>query len=245
MSLLDKKLAAYTTSGLNVRWVPIDRVIPAVDPSEKMGLGDAQRLAEKIKHSGRFVAIEVVEAPEGFYIEDGNTRYAAAKVLGMKEVPVSDVETSSKTAKQYDNASTQINVPKTVADQIHRIGQELIPDEHLAGDGRVEVLHITVKYGVQPDEQTFRQAIAGRPAFPVTLGNIVTFPDAESEGTPVVIEVHGHELETLHELIAQAMGTLPDEFAYTPHITVAYVTPKEAQHYAGNDAFVGIELPVE
>src|SRR5271169_4463472 len=112
-----------------------------------------------------------------------------------------------KLAREYDNASTQINLPEGVAAQITRIGQELIPDEHLAGDGRVEVLHITVKYGVQPDEQTFRQAIAGRPAFPVTLGNIVTFPDAESEGTPVVIEVPGHELETLHELIAQAMGT--------------------------------------
>lgn len=249
MSLLDKKLAAYTSSGLNVRWVPIERVIPAVDPNEKMGLGDAQRLAEMIKRSGRFDAIEVTESPEGFYIEDGNTRYAAAKVLGMKEIPVGDVETKvssllDKKAGIHENASTQINVPKNVADQIIAIGKELIPEEHLQGEGRVTQPHITVKYGVQPSEQLLQQALAGHSSFPISLGNTVAFMNSENNagGTPVVVEVHGHELDALHNAVMEAMGTMPDDLPYVPHITVAYVKPDEAQHYVGSDAFTGIKF---
>jgi 2'-5' RNA ligase/GNAT superfamily N-acetyltransferase len=147
-----------------------------------------------------------------------------------------------KTARQYDNASTQINVPPEIAAEITRIGKELIPDEHLAGDGRVEVIHVTIKYGVEPDQSTLQQTIAGYKSFEVSLGKTVVFPDAESEGVPVVIEVHGHEFDALHKAIAAAMGTLPDEFAYTPHITVAYVAQKEAQHYAGKDNFVGMKF---
>jgi GNAT superfamily N-acetyltransferase/2'-5' RNA ligase len=150
-----------------------------------------------------------------------------------------------KNAKQYDNASTQINVPPEIAAEIARIGKELIPDEHLAGDGRVEVLHVTVKYGVQPDQRTLQQAIAGYKSFEVSLGNTVIFPEASTEATPVVIEVHGHQFDALHKAIAEAMGTLPDDFPYTPHITVAYVKQAEAQHYAGLDNFVGIEFVAE
>jgi 2'-5' RNA ligase/GNAT superfamily N-acetyltransferase len=150
-----------------------------------------------------------------------------------------------KLAREYDNASTQINVPDEIAAEIIRIGRELIPDEHLAGDGRVEVIHVTIKYGVQPDENVLRQAIAGRKSFPVSLGKTMAFPEASGEGTPVVIEVHGHGFEELHKIIAQAMGTMPDDFPYTPHITVAYVGQVEAQHYAGRDEFAGIEFVAE
>ena len=251
MSLLTKKQARYQTSGLNVRWVPIDQVVPAIDPNEKIGLGDAQRLAEMIKRSGRFDAIEVKAHDGTLYIEDGNTRYAAAKVLGMQEVPVGDVETRTasllKKAGIHENASTQINVPKDVADKIIAIGKELIPDEHLAGEGRVEQPHVTVKYGVQPDEGVLQQTLAGRTSFPITLGSTVAFTNSDNNagGTPVVVEVHGHDLEALHDAVMQAMGTMPDDLPYVPHITIAYVNPDEAQHYVGSDAFTGIKFTAE
>jgi 2'-5' RNA ligase len=247
MSLLIRKTARFETSGLNVRWVPIENLVPAVDPSEKMGLGDAQRLAELIKKNGYFEAIEVAQYGDDpkLYIEDGNTRYAAAKVLGMKQVPVGDVQLGvKKNSKQHENASTQINVPPSVAQEIIRIGRELIPDEYLAGEGRVMTPHVTVKYGVQPNEQALRQAITGRGSFSVALGKTEVFVNSENNagGTPVVVEVHGHELTSLHKLVMDAIGTMPDSLPYIPHITIAYVKANEAQHFAGSDAFDGISF---
>src|SRR5271170_6002995 len=149
---------------------------------------------------------------------------------------------SKKIAGVHENASTQINVPKGVADQIIRIGRELIPEEHLAGEGRVEQPHITVKYGVDPQEQVLRQTLAAYTTFPVELGKVVVFVGEKNNagGTPVVVEVHGDELAELHRAVMEAMGTLPDDHAYTPHITIAYIKPEEAQHYAGDDSFGGI-----
>lgn len=149
-----------------------------------------------------------------------------------------------KIAGVHENASTQINVPKSVAEQIIRIGRELIPDEHLAGEGRVEQPHVTVKYGIDPKEQVLRQTLAGHAAFVVQLGKVIVFTNSDNNagGTPVVIEVHGDALAELHQVVMDAIGTLPDELPYTPHITVAYVKPEEAQHYAGDDAFGGIEF---
>lgn len=151
---------------------------------------------------------------------------------------------TKKQAGIHENASTQINVPKGVADRIIAIGQELIPDEHLAGEGRVMQPHVTVKYGVQPDEQLLQQALAGRSSFPISLGSTVAFTNSENNagGVPIVIEVHGHALEELHDAVMKAMGTMPDDLPYVPHITVAYLKPDEAQHYVGSDAFVGINF---
>lgn len=151
---------------------------------------------------------------------------------------------TKKQAGTHENASTQINVPEDVAAQIIAIGKELIPDEHLAGEGRVEQPHVTVKYGVQPQEELLQQALAGRTSFPIQLGKTVAFTNSENNagGTPIVVEVHGHELEALHDAVMQAMGTLPDDLPYVPHITVAYVKPEEAQHYVGSDAFTGLKF---
>src|SRR5271163_4866505 len=181
--------------------------------------------------------------------------YSKSTLYG-KGTPFSDAKAVYKTHKQWgfmsllhkkiagvhENASTQINVPKGVADQIIRIGRELIPDEHLAGEGRVEQPHITVKYGVDPNEQVLQQALAGHTAFSVELGKVIVFTNSDNNagGIPVVIEVHGDELPALHRAVMEAMGTMPDDLPYTPHITIAYVKPEEAQHYAGDDSFGGI-----
>jgi 2'-5' RNA ligase/GNAT superfamily N-acetyltransferase len=248
MSLLVKK-ARFKTYGENVRWVPIERVVPAVSPEEKGVLG-ARQLAQKIEASGVFEAIEVKEYDGEYYIEDGNTRYAAARILGMKEVPVGDIQTThSKTSKSHENASTQIDVPASVARKIYEIGKELIPDEMLAGEGRVTKLHVTVKYGVREDAETLRQAVAGRGSFPVMLGKTEVFQPSESEregALPVVVEVHGHELEWLHDAVTKSIGTvIPNDKPYVPHITIAYVKPAESTHFAGSDAFHGISFSAD
>lgn len=147
-----------------------------------------------------------------------------------------------KQAKIHENASTQINAPEAVAASIRDLADDFIPDSALAGDGRVDDLHVTVKYGVSEDVEKLRSILAGYTPFSVTLGNVIVFdPSDSSDGVaPVVVEIHADELTSLHEAVAEAIGTLPDTFPYTPHMTLAYIKPEESAHYAGSDTFSGI-----
>src|SRR5271154_2669547 len=147
-------------------------------------------------------------------------------------------------SKLHTHASTQIDVPMGVASKIMEIGQELIPDEYLSGEGRVQELHVTVKYGVQSNEQALRQICARHSPFSGTLGKTQVFVNSENNagGIPVVVEVRGSEFGDLHAEVAAAMGTVADEFPYVPHITIAYVKENEAQHFAGSDLFAGISF---
>src|SRR5271157_812393 len=148
----------------------------------------------------------------------------------------------NKDAKVHENASTQIDVPSGVAARIIEIGKKLIPDEALAGDGRVEHSHVTLKYGVSEDEQALQQALVGQQPFTVTLGKVLVFEPSESSGggSPVVVEAHAPQLEPLKDAIGERMGKFKDTFAYSPHVTVAYVKPDQAEQFAGSDAFAGI-----
>lgn len=147
-----------------------------------------------------------------------------------------------KDAKLHENASTQIDVPGGVASKIIETGRKLIPDDALAGDGRVEHVHITLKYGVREDEDLLAQSLVGHAPFTVTLGKVMVFEPSESSGgeAPVVVEAHASQLEPLKESIGERMGKFKDTFPYSPHVTVAYVKPDQAERFAGSDAFAGI-----
>src|SRR5271168_562435 len=83
-------------------------------------------------------------------------------------------------AKTHENASTQIDVPGSVAAKIIQIGQQLIPDEALQGEGRVGNIHVTVKYGVQEDTEMLRSVVSKFGPFTVTLANTEVFTASES-----------------------------------------------------------------
>jgi 2'-5' RNA ligase len=145
-----------------------------------------------------------------------------------------------KDAKLHENASTQIDVPTNVAAKILELSKGLIPDDALSGDGRVEHLHLTLKYGVKPDAELLRQALVGQQPFTVTLGKVMVFEPSETTESPVVVEARAAELGPLHESVGEKMGTFRDTFPYNPHVTVAYVRPDAAEQFAGSDAFAGI-----
>ena len=151
----------------------------------------------------------------------------------------------TKVAKLHQNASTQIDVPSAIAAKIAEIGRKLIPDDVLAGDGREDHLHVTVKYGVRSDENLLRETLGNYPSFTVTLGKVLVFTPSESSGgeSPVVVEAHASELGPLHEAVGAAMGTFRDTFPYSPHVTIAYVRTKEANKFTGSDLFSGITFP--
>jgi 2'-5' RNA ligase len=131
-------------------------------------------------------------------------------------------------------ASTQINVPTEVAADIIAFGKALISDEDLAGKGREDQPHITLKYGVKEEPLTLENAVANYQPFDVEVGNVSVFPPSEqSDGAaPVVLKVNT-DLKPLHDDIHKAMGAKEDDFSYSPHLTLAYVKADAASKYDG------------
>jgi 2'-5' RNA ligase/8-oxo-dGTP pyrophosphatase MutT (NUDIX family) len=140
------------------------------------------------------------------------------------------------------NALTQINLPPKAAETVLKVGQE-IPEAELAGDGRETEPHITLKYGVEEDVIALTQALRDIEPFEVTLGKLHGFEGHST--TPIVALVEKTpEIENLKNAIDKAIGVRPDDFEYTPHVTVAYVTTEAAAKYEGSDALAGLAFTV-
>jgi 2'-5' RNA ligase superfamily/Phage Mu protein F like protein len=136
---------------------------------------------------------------------------------------------------KFKNCSTQVDVPEGLVDN------SFIEEDDLAGKGREADPHVTVKYGVNPDLQTLQQVLYSVDPFEATLGLVVAFePSEHSDGAaPIVIEVVSPELGRLHDLIGATIGCKADDFAYRPHLTLAYVKPEAVAKYQGRDDFKG------
>jgi GGDEF domain-containing protein/2'-5' RNA ligase len=148
---------------------------------------------------------------------------------------------------RYKNASTQVNLAPEQASKVKNAGM-MIPDHELAGNGREEQPHITVKYGVHDQAaETLRERLARTKPFQATLGKIKTFPPTENSGNAAVVhaEVHAPELEQLHKEVAKHVGNKADDFEFRPHITLAYVKPEVAHKYEGRSDLVGTKVPIK
>lgn len=170
----------------------------------------------------------------------------------LREGPLPEGKLAKKFAKMAKeeikpskNASTQINLPKELAHKIQAITKKVIDPADLMGDGFEDESHITVKYGVEENEDGLIEVVRGLAPFEVRFGKTHTFePSKSSDGAaPVVIEIDCPELHELHTAVADKIGNRPDDFEYKPHATLAYVKPEAASKYDGLDIFedVGFE----
>jgi 2'-5' RNA ligase len=147
----------------------------------------------------------------------------------------------NKKFSSYKYASTQINLPSELAKKVLALGAD-IPDEDLGNDGREMEAHLTIKYGIDGDEEeAIREAVKDFPQFEIILGTVTFFPPRNEDGTPVIIEVVlSDELKKFHDLIMDVAGIKKDEFPYAPHVTLAYVKDEEtAEKYSGDSALKG------
>jgi ParB/RepB/Spo0J family partition protein len=67
-------------------WLPIDKIFPDPDNPRETVLD--RELVTSIKKYGILVPIEVWQSNSGYIISKGHRRWAAAKQIGLKEVPV-------------------------------------------------------------------------------------------------------------------------------------------------------------
>jgi GGDEF domain-containing protein/2'-5' RNA ligase len=172
-----------------------------------------------------------------------------AEVSPGNEIPVPSRQAEAREVNQprYKNASTQVNLAPEQASKVKNAGM-MIPDHELAGNGREEQPHITVKYGVHDQAaETLREKLANTKPFEATLGKIKTFPPTENSDNAAVVhaEVHAPQLEQLHKEVAKHVGNKADDFEFRPHITLAYVKPEFAHKYEGRSDLVGTKVPID
>jgi 2'-5' RNA ligase len=125
---------------------------------------------------------------------------------------------------------------------------ESIADEDLAGDGREDHPHITVRYGINTDDvKKIEELLAKTASFSVKLEKTGVFPPSKSsDGAAVVyISASSPELSSLHAALGNTGCFKPSDFPdYKPHMTLAYVKTEVADKYAGLDVLQGQEFKV-
>jgi 2'-5' RNA ligase len=150
---------------------------------------------------------------------------------------VSEVKDRSAAPAEHKFSSTQVNLPKEIADKIFAFGRR-IPDKDLADNGRETEPHITIKYGLHGwDSKFVEEALAGEGPVTVKFGKVSLFENDDFDVVKVDVESPG--LHRLNKKIAESQPnteTFPD---YKPHITIAYVKKGKGKRYVGKGRLEG------
>lgn len=183
---------------------------------------------------------------DGMIAESDRMLDEAAQDLGMQldaqqeamvEQTIGEMQgTVEPPATEYDWASSQLRLMPREADAIiHRAAQNIDPaDLNEAEGGMEDEPHITIRYGLDPQEMAQAEAaLASMGPIEVEFGPVEIFEPEGKDYDVVVQTVDSPELRELRrrvEVSTQAPGeTFPD---YRPHMTLAYVNRGTGQKYA-------------
>jgi hypothetical protein len=165
-----------------------------------------------------------------------------AEALALESETYTRVPTPSHYAA-HAYSSTHFLLPKDTAARVLGMGVA-IPDDDLAGKGRVPDPHLTVLYGLHADDPSKVAAlVSGFGPVKVTLGNTAIFQSRHVGGNYDVlrIDVESPDLHRLHELLTK----LPHaglHANYVPHVTVCHTKPYRAVKYSRRPDFAGTVL---
>jgi GGDEF domain-containing protein/2'-5' RNA ligase len=160
-----------------------------------------------------------------------------------KELP------AEEKATKYKFGSTQANIPEgSEAHGALKQARERIAESDLAGKGKEEEPHVTVKYGIQgEDTEGIKKYMASLAPFEATLGKTSSFPPSESSDGAAVIQapIESPELQKINAEIEKHGDFTESKFPdYVPHVTLAYVKPEKTARYVGMDVTAGKKFPV-
>lgn len=140
-----------------------------------------------------------------------------------------------KRREAYSYGCLMVTLPEPLAEKVRGFGAS-IPDGRLfrgnedAPGGRVEKVHITVKYGLLTDDPEEMEAVVEDvEPFPVTLGRSGAFYNKDAVVLKIGVESKG--LVALNRkvcLMLNHTNTYPD---YRPHVTVAYLAKDQFDPY--------------
>ena len=147
-------------------------------------------------------------------------------------------EYSIKRIVGIDYATTQVDLPADIADQI-KVFAATIPDDHLHTKGREANLHVTIKYGLLASvtADDVRRVIENEA--PVKLRFEKTEVFAADDFDVVYVAVRGDNLVRLNQKVIDNLPHVDTSAEYIPHATVAYVRPGKGALYEGHAFLFG------
>ena len=169
-------------------------------------------------------------------------------------VPPKPNPAPSKVAKvrteTYKYGTVQINIPtdSEAGNAILEFGKSIGKDQ-LAGDGREEEPHITVRYGVKGDSDIagIVSYLSSLERFDITFGLTDSFePSEHSDGAaPLFVTIDAEVLGKINDELDEHGEFKPSDFDYHPHATIAYVDPDHVKDFTGNAFLAGKTFTVE
>jgi 2'-5' RNA ligase len=186
-----------------------------------------------------------IDAAKQRRVEAAQAAVTAPKQLTAGTPGKAAIAVRQQDKEKQDYASTQANLPATPETKAIKQFAKSIPTSALAEQGREESPHITVKYGLHGEEPAeVQKLLADEGPVTVTLGKTSVFkPSEATKGAEVLkVDVHSPDLERLNKKISDALPHTDTFKGYTPHVTIAYLRPGQAEKYAGKDFVEGKTL---
>jgi len=189
---------------------------------------------------------EEVRAAEDRELQD----YLVTWVQGMSEHIASYDKTLKARAKKVVGAKEVCAMVEIDPDsEIGALMTELrstIDPRDLASEGLGPHPHITVRRILDNDFSGLRTYVRSLNPFDITFGPVTFFhANVNSHKAAVLkVDVISPILEEINLAIEQHVNCKPADCDYQPHAIVAYVKPKAARKYAGNNLLAGRTLGV-
>lgn len=152
----------------------------------------------------------------------------------------------------YKYSSTQINLPKDLAEKVISWGKKNILEEEIYSDpdsttsygtmGREDNPHVTVKYGLHTGKVSdVESVVKGFGPVEISLGQVSIFEPEGKDNDVVKVEVESNSLRELNKKVS-TLENSDEHPEYKPHVTIAYVKKGEGQKYVGREDFKGMKF---
>ena len=152
-----------------------------------------------------------------------------------------------------DKHCVMVGLPKTgsLVEFIKSIPEEYIFHPERRDFGREKSPHITVLYGVLPnEEQKAKEILSKIPGKLVaTLGAVSLFENCNDEEVGkfdvLKVDVQSPQLAKINDLLRKNVEYQNDYDAYKPHVTIAYLKPGMGKEFVGDKRFQGTKFLFE
>lgn len=146
-----------------------------------------------------------------------------------------------KPKTEHSFSSTQVNLSGPAKDAVLAMAKA-IPSKELAEDGREDVPHVTVKFGLhfRSPSVRLRRVIEEFGVITATLGKTSLFQNDDAD--VLKVDVDSADLHRLNALVSKVIPTHTTHPTYIPHVTIAYLKPGLGKKYAGRDDLAGRKL---
>lgn len=142
----------------------------------------------------------------------------------------------------YDYSSVQVRIESNIARMMIDFGNE-IPDDQLAGKGREDNPHITIKYGLLSNDPAVLDNVMLPSIIHAVMGKTSLFRSKEFD--VLKVDIQSTDMVSLNAAIVAGTENVNTHPEYHPHATIAYLLPGMGDKYIGDNRFEGVNLIFE